>query len=1550
MACKFQYKGQWYSEDQLRQVFENDTLPPVASAGTLRKVKEFLSRIGVDIKDLADIEINGSRVGINGVAIPLRGLIGIAQGKEDIALTEEAAHMAVELIQQKFPSLFKEMMNSIGNYSSFNSILTEYRDIPAYQVDGRPNIPKIKKEAIGKVLAATIIFKNEEMVEKPELLAKSQNWWVRIVEFLKSLFNKAAMNPFEVAAAEVLDGSSLGDISDIRQTDGSFYQVGADFLGELDKRNLYTAKTPDGYEVNGEKVRNTIDKKIKDFFRKKLGPKADRAFNEAKEKEEEKVNQDIQDILTRYIDDTGSLRAAPLPMTAMSAINPLNNTFYNTLENNIKERLTSYPAGTKFYKNLNIYDEKTSTAGTVDLLVVGDKIDLFQFKVPDLPKGAKDIPLFRQEAYNIEVEALKNILITAYGVNKKDFDKTRALPIKATFDYVTKGVPASGLKVTKLNIGNVDAKLIVDDVLFPVPGLSEDTGNKRFNEFLTRLRGLIQKLQDERVAPEKRLEKNQRINQLVAAVRKLRVQGNADGVISSAKAIIKSQQERFIKLKDKIDKTDPNVASIEELNILASDILDEKDQVELYVDMYQIFKNIFTDPTDENKKYVEEARNLSDDARDILDRFWDLSRDFRTQKFAVRVGIKDEMDPEKQQNMYRRLIRSLSQSSTKAGSMLWALVKRINNGFQLQFQDRLTELQKVQEGVDKWMSGKSVDDLYKKIFQFDAKGRWQGRVIQKVAREFYVDLKEAQDKGDRKWVLDNIDIDAYEAWFKVEHAKMLENAKTARVHEDDAENKKRILANLTDFVQTFSTKSKRFTGTGNYKLRDFPVSDKWKSEAFKELEKPENAAVLSLYDYWVKRLAESVGNGMIQEHNGWSWFPNVRRNLLEKISTAKAGNKISSLFGNLRVEVEDVQFGKTDPLTGKPVDEVHANFVADLSQWAQDADGGYFKDFSEKSMDIFKVLALWDAQIIKYNLKVESEGLARMLVYTEQHKDALATQGRRLKVDANGDPIVISNEVNTKYIKDHIDAVYYGRATDNESDVTINIPYKAAVKKINSLFGKEVITEPAEEELTISGVKALETMNRFFVTKTLGLNFFTSVAQLFGGTINTLINQGRYFDKKDVLESELEFVSGRFWASDENKKMAGLLSHVHAYAEDRTGQQMRNLSVSAAVKYLSSDHLFILQRGSDSWVNGIIGMSMIKNTIVVNGKLVNAREFAKKELGHSNKYATNYADAKKLEAAIDARVEELKAGPTSLLKVAQIVDDKIVIPGIDRTSETMMDLRQSTLEVIKDALGNTGTEDLSLYKRSIMWKSFFMFKNWIPRMADVRFQSLKFAPGTDKYEWGRMRMLGSALKHNALGVTKSLLTSLGSNEQSIIDAAQKAYKEKQAHFASQREEFTLSEAEFIDSYIKGVRTQFKELVLAIGMIGLVIAARANAPDNDESAEIKGGYKWALRGLDKLQDELSFFYNPISFTSIVNGSVFPAVSLLVDVQKFFGATFMEMWYHITGDDEGVEKNKVAKHVFKIMPITKELLTYLAIFNDDMAKEYGIRLTSNNGSHK
>jgi hypothetical protein len=178
--------GEEFSDEYMFQK-EEGPIPTIASPQTLSLIKDFLKNIGVDIKSMDNIVVNGIKQDANAVALLTQKLIQVVNGKEASALPEEAMHFAVAIIKQTNPALYKKFMGEINSYAIMNEVFESYGNDPAYQIDGKPNVIKLKEEAIAKVLVETIINNNENNTEKPERIANAESWWDQIVNYLKNL-------------------------------------------------------------------------------------------------------------------------------------------------------------------------------------------------------------------------------------------------------------------------------------------------------------------------------------------------------------------------------------------------------------------------------------------------------------------------------------------------------------------------------------------------------------------------------------------------------------------------------------------------------------------------------------------------------------------------------------------------------------------------------------------------------------------------------------------------------------------------------------------------------------------------------------------------------------------------------------------------------------------------------------------------------------------------------------------------------------------------------------------------------------------------------------------------------------------------------------------------------------------------------------------------------------------------------------------------------------------------------------------------------------------
>ena len=181
-------KGIFYQEDEI--------VASKSSPETLAKVRDVIKAMGVVEQDLVTYmkQTGLTQPNLNGLSDAVRGIIAIAEGKEDVALTEEMVHIATAIINLKNPQMITEMISKIDRFEIYNRTLNDYKNDPAYQLpNGKPDIRKIKKEAVDKLIAELIINESEGSVEFPELMAESnrslvRRFWDSILDFFRGQY------------------------------------------------------------------------------------------------------------------------------------------------------------------------------------------------------------------------------------------------------------------------------------------------------------------------------------------------------------------------------------------------------------------------------------------------------------------------------------------------------------------------------------------------------------------------------------------------------------------------------------------------------------------------------------------------------------------------------------------------------------------------------------------------------------------------------------------------------------------------------------------------------------------------------------------------------------------------------------------------------------------------------------------------------------------------------------------------------------------------------------------------------------------------------------------------------------------------------------------------------------------------------------------------------------------------------------------------------------------------------------------------------------------
>ena len=1524
---------------------EDATVPtpdsPVASPKTIALIKDFIKRIGVDIKVLKQIEVNGVKYDDKGAALVMQKLIQVVEGKEAEALPEEAMHFAVSIIKQTNPALYKKLLGEINNYRILKDVFATYSKDPKYQIDGKPDVIKLKEEAIAKVLTQVVIDKNEGNTETLQKIANVESWWQQIIRAIKNLFAKSG---FDQLAIDIMSGNEIGTAEDIREEqDAIFFSKNPqesifDRIREVSGR---IEKKEDGYYIDGKKINRRVTDIVKDWYSRRFNDKDltkseyAKAVDDLKREKGTAGHADIENMFKVFVDENGYLRETPLDdSTYVSQLNPSNRDMYNSLKENMEARLKSFPQGTRFMSEITVYDAKRGLAGTIDFLAVTPtgETSILDWKFMDLNVNKyTDIPWYKVNAWRQQMEQYKLILQNVYGVKPQDFRQTRMIPIQAVYSQGNAKINILP-QLLSVKIGDVNVKNITDDYLLPVGLEGEKTGNKKIDTLIEKLNAVYRKFSEKKVLPSEKLSKAEQLNELFTAIRQLQIKGNLKPLLRQAKILNKQIQRTIETYNTKFAGQDPSQFTQKEINDFAEELQTAQDAISTYVNLDTDLRGLFTgELSEEDKKLKEDLRNASDDARDIQSSLSDILNNYTSDIIAKSEGVEGLLSPEKIVKGITKLFASTSTIQLKAVELLY---KKANKAFALAGFDTQQEnrkLQALKDAYDKWAAGKSLtNETYFDII----KKKKKNELIDEFNPEFYSTLKSKIQDKDSQWVRDNINVPEYNDFLKKkleEEFKRIDDKHRVGTEAEIASEIRREKEQARTLYSTSTTESAGWLLYDFAKL--FPKRDSWESKEWKELSKPENKAALDFYNYIKERNEMYRELGYIGRAEARVFLPFVRKGLVEKLVSGGNVKLLEQFFTDISVDEGDVGLGKIDPLTGKPIDAIPKYFTTEIE--------------GEVSTDLFRTMSLYNEAAIRYKYVSEIEDQVRAIVAVERNKKAIATSvfGRTEYKDGVLQYTPDNNE-NTKLVEDMMKAIIYGQKFI-QSETFDQLLGKIGNwgSKLNEKLGVDIFPDNLDGR-QISVNKIVNQLNNTFQITTLGLNVLSASSNFFGGNAQSVINAGKYFTKTDYASAEGMLFINKLSGVEDVKKMIGALDYFLPLTENYNRDVANSLSLSTLNQQNIQDVLMYFMRKSDKAVQTANFYAFLKNTIVQDGEVINAREFLRAQPKYADRYAGTVEQRKALDEEFEADVKKL-VEEKGVLNVAEIVDNEFVIPGVERSSDSVIKLRRNVQQLTKDALGNLSEDDLRKINMTIYGKSFMIFKNWIPRLVDVRMGNLKYNNASDAYEWGRMRMVFRILSEDLLGSLSNLSNSLIANEKGVVFMRELFEKKKADYEKDTGKTLNMTETEFIDLVRSNLRSQMYDVMFLTTMFILVAALKANMPDDDEDAATKAQYRFMVKAADKFKDELMYFYDPTSFQNLVSTGIFPSLGLVKNFTKGTVNFFRENWALATGDQEKADDIMVIKYWLKTFPFTNQMAGYLPMFFPELAKELGLRVQSNYG---
>ena len=1515
-----------------------------ASPELVSLAKEFLKKIGVDYQKVDSIVVDGIKYDANGVAIMLQKLVQVVEGKEAQTLPEEAMHFAVEIIEQTNPKLFKKLLSEVANMQTYKQVNKAYSTNRYYQKDGKPDIVKLKKEAIAKVLVDTL----EDRINAEPV---ARTWWQQILDFLTSIFKRSG---FDSLSMKILNGEYIGTADQIKATENDIFfnldeqQRVFNKIKEVDAR-LESREDPTKLDEDGEPMQRYFDgdEKIpfrvtdfsKDIYKKAFGSNMFTEFqkevNALKAEKGTLGHKHIEIAFDTFVDPTtGFLRDVFLNTDEnyRDSLSQVDRDAYDILKENLRERLLDFQRRSdalgkvRFMSEVTIRDE--NVAGTIDFLAITPegKVNILDWKFIDInTEKFDDVPWYKVAAWKDQLSRYKTILSKAYGIKLTDFEQTRAIPILAVYtpiDYKKNIIPS----LIRIQIGDVDVKNIKQDYLLPVGIESETTGDELIDEILEKLNGVYEKLSAEKVSEEEKANKAEQLNSLYTAIRHLQIKKDITPLINQTYLLNKQVEHIINKYNEEIKDKAAGDLSHEEKNIFSKMFRVGVETLTPYLELRKFTYLLGEDESSQNVK--SKLMEVLYAAQTNIDRLTALEKTFGKEYIGAYYNAE-------------KVVQSLSKWFGNAATIqiqnLQTVLKLAGEAGTLsafESSEQIEILSQIKEDYDEWAKSKGLNNsnYFDLVMKKD-----KNELIDQYQHDFYTKLKEAIAKQDFNWIAENVDRQAYANRIKEivdEKKQKITNAIRVGTPEENQAQIRKELMRLKDDYDISTKTSYGWLRYNNLKM--FP-NNSWESQEWVDLHKPENAPAKKLYEYFIERNKEYEKSGYLQGNQVRTFLPYLERGLVEgMVLDGTAPNLIEVFLNKITISESETQYGKKDKVTGEYINEVPIYFTNKIT-------GPYSKD-------LFKNFMLYNHFAIRHKNFMLIEEQARLLERAERNKQAISTTSiGELKLK-NGKITYESNTANSKLFTDMKNSIIYNKKyIESEMFDIVLGKLSGFGKKINSALNMEIFPERLlERELSIN--KMLDQMNRQFTFNALGLNIGSSLSNLFGGSTNAIINSGKYFTKTEYMRNQYWVLTNRFKGKNhiDAKKAIAAIKYFMPFIENENLREINDFSLLKLDEERVQDFLMILMRSFDKGVQAVNFFSFFNNAIVIDGEIKNVREYLMSTDEYKEFYSGTLqertARKEKFEKDIEALLEE-----KGLAKLSETDNEgHLVIPGVDRKSKTVIEFRRIVQQFTSDALGSLTEENRRLVNMSVYGSSLMLFHNWIPRLADVRMGDIKYNVAYDAYEWGRYRTVFGLITRDLLKSIKSLTTAISGDDTDWLNQVKELYEKKKVdYYNNTGKTLNMTYDEFVALTTQNVKNQAIEVVFLATLLALKFALKAIMPDDDEDPVVKNQYKYLLYVTDKFTDELSYFYDPTSIQTLLGKGIFPSLGMLNNYGKFIKHFALENYGLIVDDEKIVDDAKPIKYLMKSFPITSQVSFLLPTMYPELAKDLGIKMQSTYG---
>ena len=1528
-----------------------------SSKETLDVLKAAAKQMGIDIQSLEEYAKAHPEIdvkGVNGLADLIKGVIAVAQGMENVATTEEIVHIATAILEQTNPKLITALIAKIDRFKIYKQVLAIYGKRKEYQLsNGKPDIRKIKKEAVDKLIAELIVYNSEGSTEFPELTEEEtrnmiQEIWNTILDYIRGIYSKTNIDLFDVAASRVATGNVGGTVADIK-TKGIFFNISDEVKKQIDDYYNTIVENADQIEgpfpevkdasgkvidtrhyiYKGVRVAKSVTEKVKEQFKKQFTrTEAEILVDNQKRDWGSEGHRFIEKyILKNLIDKDGYVKDKfgndPIKSTLMGGLQVKLGEYAQMLIN-------SYPEGTRFLVEKKVVNTKVKgmLASTVDFKAIYPvkksdgtqdfKVDTLDWKFTTVDKTKdEDLSWFKIREWVPQMGEY-TLIDQNYGLRRDQIGKARMIPFIVNYDNSVPSDKKSPLIPTSLEIGKLDSLKETTMYLLPVPSLAESTGNPEVDALVSSLQTQYEKMFKKRSDDEDEFSRRQALSQLSKAIRNLHVKLNFEPLYNVADTFLKNAKTAI----DEFEKID--YANLDEAALKKGikELLEYSKGANKFASMDEVFLSQYPKAgmTEQNKKILDGLEDVTKSTQRMQEKILKLQKLYAA-NLAVKQGIVSEenkmtvVEAEAAINGFAKNWAEGTRLSAKiiklASNLIMNASSMVNRETSKQikmFGDILIPLEQAASA-----QGKKAFDLIGKMTPSGPE------LIKKLDKEFLDAVKKAKDDKDTMFLMSNMNMTNFNDLAKdylEKNLKVLDNTRYSLDEKDDVRMREIHKANLRNSIDINREKFNGFNDYNFNKLFNQTIIEKGHySKEYEQMSK--NEAALKMWNFLTALNEKGKTLGYLQGKS-ISFFPLIEATTLEKFGKtsnviAETGDFFKGLYSTKINEEQNMS--KIDPETGK-VKKVIPKYFTSTD-----------KSYNQLSTDLNKVGALWIKSLLEYESSINMEDTLQTLLAVENAKGSLTLdENGSVQFDSSNKPIIQKENKNAAILETIVDDSLYKLEQDLGSIGNIGI---------STIAGKFSKTEEGKQKSTVNIKKTLRNADTLTRALAVGLKPLIALANTFGSNFQSYINAGGLYKFwTEYVPNELKVSTNRLSLIEK-----GLLHMMVPLNEDVVTEERRRVAMKqGTLKWLStwsfSDIMMSTNAFPEKKLQLANALSIIENSMVINGKVINIRQHLAAQ-DRQIKYKMSESERKELENTFEDRVKELKES-SSLVNIAKIEGDEIVIPGV--TEEELAKFRTQIIEYGRKLNGQMNQDNKAGYRRDAIFSSFMMFKTWIPKLVAERTTDITKNVEVGNWEYGRTRAFIKTWAH--LG-TRNIMTMrdiLNGTEEGLRILDEMLQDKRDEHFRKTGQELDITKEEFYDLMRKELTNQLKELKLLVLVMTTLVAAKAAEPPEDASALEKNRYKWWAKALNKISDEITFYYNPLSFEGMTKGSILPSLSLLTKVERVFIQFYKEF-----GDEP--DKAYPQKAIFNLIPGLSQFQTEILPFIDpELAKEWGIRVTA------